>query len=113
MNNGSFKLGLNQKAIILLTLATAGIHISLLFPDTMFILNALGYLVLLAAYFLPVPILKNYHGLLRWAFILFTLLTIVAWVLIGDKSWPGGALGYITKIIEVLLVICLLRDRRS
>ena len=113
MNSGSRRLGINHYVIIFLTLATAGIHLSLLFPDVMFILNALGYLTLLAIYFLPVPIFRKYHALVRWVFIGFTLITIAAWVLIGDKSWPGGALGYITKAIEVLLVIFLFTDRQS
>jgi len=113
MNSGSYKLGVNHYVIVLLTLATAGIHLSLLFPDPMFIMNAIGYLVLLAAYFLPVSIFRKYHALVRWVFIGFTLVTILAWVLIGDKSWPGGALGYITKAIEFLLVIFLFTDRQS
>ncbi|OGO32429.1 MAG: hypothetical protein A2Z16_02535 [Chloroflexi bacterium RBG_16_54_18] len=113
MNSGSRKLGINHYVIILLTLATAGIHLSLLFPDLMFMLNAIGYLTLLALYFLPVPFLRKYHALVRWAFIGFTLVTISAWLLIGDKSWPGGALGYITKAVEVLLVIFLFTDRQS
>ena len=113
MNNGSFKLGFVQIAIILLTLATAGIHISLLFPDVMFTLNGLGYLSLLAAYFLPMLLFRKNHNLVRWVFMGFTLFTILAWVLMGDKSWPGGALGYITKTIEVLLVVTLWSDRRS
>jgi len=113
MNSGSFKLRVNHYVIILLTLVTAGIHFTLLFPDPMFIMNAVGYLVLLAAYFLPVSILRKYHNLVRLLFIGFALVTILAWVLIGDKSWPGGALGYFTKTIEVLLVIFLLTDRQS
>lgn len=113
MNEGTRKLSRNQIAIIVLTLATALIHISLLFPDPMFIMNGLGYLSLLAAYFLPVSIFRKYHSLIRWVFIAFTLVTIVAWLLIGDKSWPGGALGYFTKTIEVLLVIFLFSDRRT
>ncbi len=113
MNSGSYKLGVNHYVIILLTLATAGIHLSLLFPDPMFIMNAIGYLVLLAAYFLPVAFFRKYHALVRCVFIGFALVTILAWVLIGDKSWPGGALGYITKAIEFLLVIFLFTDRQS
>ena len=41
--------------VILLTLIAAAIHLSLLFPDTAFILNGLGYLTLLAALYLPIP----------------------------------------------------------
>jgi hypothetical protein len=79
----------------------------------MFILNGLGYLGLLAAYFLPIPFAKDNHGLVRWAFIGYTLVTILAWVAIGDKSWPGGALGYIAKTIEVLLIASLWIDSRA
>ncbi len=97
--------------ISILALLTAGIHFSLLFPDLLFILNGLGYLTLLAAYLLPVPIARDNRGLVRWVFIGFTAVTIIAWIVIGDKSWPAGAVGYVTKAIEVLLVIALLRDR--
>ena len=37
--------------IVVLTLATALIHLQLNFPDPVFILNGLGYLTLLAALF--------------------------------------------------------------
>ena len=47
-------LNLKQWGIIILTLATTGIHVSLLFPDLLFILNGAGFLVLLAAYILPI-----------------------------------------------------------
>jgi hypothetical protein len=99
--------------ILLATLATAAIHFSLLFPDVLFILNALGYLTLLAVYFLPIDIFRKYHNLVRWLFIGFTLVTILGWVAIGDKSWPAGSLGYITKLIEIILIILLLVDRQQ
>ena len=41
--------------VIVLTLIAASVHLSLLFPDPAFILNGLGYLMLLAALYLPVP----------------------------------------------------------
>lgn len=97
-------LGAKQYAIIILTLATAFIHFSLLFPDVTFILNGLGYLTLLAAMYLPLPFAKDNRGLVRWAFMGFAAVTILAWIAIGDKSWPGGALGYVTKAIEVVLI---------
>ena len=105
------KMGTKQIAIIVLTLGTALIHFSLLFPDVLFILNGLGYLALLAAYFLPLPFTKNNHSLVRWVFIGYTIVTILAWIAIGDKSWPGSALGYITKLIEIALVILLWSDK--
>lgn len=97
--------------ISLLTLATAFIHFTLLFPDPLFIINGLGYLVLLVLYIIPMEITEKYHNLIRWIFIAYTLLTIIAWVAIGDKSPGSGALGYVTKAIEIILVILLLLDR--
>jgi hypothetical protein len=41
----------------------------------------------------------------------FTAVTIVAWLVMGDKSWPAGALGYITKFDEVILLALLWMDR--
>jgi hypothetical protein len=76
----------------------------------MFILNGLGYLALLAAYFLPISFLQKNHALVRWAFIGFTLVTILAWVAIGDKTY---LLGYITKLIEIALIVLLWMDRKS
>ena len=105
------QFGPKQIAIAILTLATALIHFSLLFPDVLFILNGLGYLTLLAAYFLPLPFAKDNRGLVRWAFIAYVILTILAWVAIGNKSWPAGALGYVTKLIEIVLVVLLWTDK--
>ena len=113
MDSNSSRLSAVQVGIILATLATALIHFSLLFPDVLFILNGLGYLTLLAAYFLPIDLAKKYHNLVRWLFIAFILVTILGWIAIGDKSWPAGSLGYITKLIEVVLLVLLLVDRRS
>lgn len=100
--------GPKQIAIVILTLATALIHISLLFPDVLFILNGLGYLTLLAAYFLPLPFVKDNRGLVRWAFMAYIIVTILAWIAMGDKSW---VLGYITKLIEIVLVVLLWTDK--
>ncbi len=113
MNAERTKFGPVQIGIILLTLATAAIHFSLLFPDPIFIMNGLGYLALLAAYFLPLPIAKDNPRLVRWVFLGFTVVTIIAWAAIGDKSWPAGALGYITKLIEIVLLVLLWNDRAS
>jgi hypothetical protein len=104
---------LRQFGIILLTLATAGIHFSLLFPDFLFILNGLGFLTLLGAYFLPFDLFQRKHALIRNVFIAFTAITILAWVAIGDKSWPAGMLGYITKVIELALIALLWSERQT
>jgi len=113
MNAATSRFGGKQIAIIILTLATAAIHFSLLFPDVVFILNGLGYLTLLAAYFLPLPFAKDNPRLVRLVFMGFVVVTILAWLVMGDKSWPGGMLGYITKLIEIVLLGLLWSDRRG
>lgn len=112
MSSSKSSLGPIDYAIILLTLATAAIHFSLLFPDPVFILNGLGYLVLLAATYLSLPVAKDNPGLVRWVFIGFTTVTILAWLVMGEKSWPAGALGYVTKLIEVVLIALLWMRKR-
>ena len=102
-------IGPLQWGIILLTIATAGIHISLLFPDVLFILNGLGYLTLLAALYLPIPALANYRSLIRWVLMGFTALTIILWVIMGAR----GPLGYSDKAIEVVLIILLFIESRQ
>jgi hypothetical protein len=106
------RFGLLQAVIVLLGLITAAIHISLLFPDTLFILNGLGYLALLAAYFLPLPLFRERRGLVRLLFIGYTALTIVLWAVM---NYPDGytSLGWITKAVEVGLIVALLLDRRK
>jgi hypothetical protein len=94
--------------IVLLTLATALIHLQLAFPDPAFILNGLGYLTLLAALYLPIPRLARYRNIVRWVLIGFTTLTILLWILLGART----PIGYIDKAIEVALIALLLLEAR-
>ena len=98
-----------QIGIILLTVATAVVHLSLGIPSMllMFILNGLGYLGLLAAYFLPQ--FKKYRGLVRWALILFAVATIIGWIAVGERSTRGD----VDKAIEVVLLVLLFIDMRA
>ena len=84
------------------------VHFSRLFPDPVFILNAIGYLALLAALYLPVPRLVPYRRAERWALIGYATLTILAWVAIGERT----LLGYSTTAGEVALVVLLLIEGR-
>lgn len=106
------EIGGRQIAIILLTLATAVVHLVLLNIssggfDPLFTLNGLGYLGLLALYFLPIPIARDNRGLVRWLFMGFTAVTVIAWVAIGLRI----PLGYIDKAIEIVLIVLLWMDR--
>ncbi len=94
--------------IILLTLATAFVHLSLNFPDAIFILNGMGYLTLLAALYLPIPQLMPYHRAIRWIFIGYATLTIVIWIAIGERT----PLGYANKLNELALIALLLLEAR-
>lgn len=104
-------------AIVILTAATAVIHITLAFVALgagdmttfiMFVLNGLAYLILLAAYYLPLPLARDYPRMVRWAFIALTAVTILAWVAIGARN----TIGYVDKLIELALIALLLTDKR-
>jgi hypothetical protein len=116
MNQAKNQMSPRKLAIIVLTIATAIIHLALAFNAmsmgdmttlAMFLLNGIGYLVLLAAYFLPLPLARDYPRLVRWAFIAFTAVTIIGWVAFGARN----TIGYIDKLIEVALIVLLLTDR--
>ncbi|MEO8357794.1 MAG: hypothetical protein ABI621_17955 [Chloroflexota bacterium] len=99
--------------IILFTLATAFLHI-VLYPDIMFTLNGLGYLGLLGAYFLPVSFFQQRRNLVWWALVGYTALTIILWVVMGDKTFVAGtssATGYYAKAAEVILMAFLFADK--
>jgi|SRR5215212_857440 len=94
--------------VVVLTLMAAIVHFSRLFPDPVFILNGLGYLTLLAALYLPIPLLVPHRRVVRWTLIGYTTLTILLWVAIGERT----LLGFSTTAEEVALVILLLMEGR-
>lgn len=99
--------------IIIFTLATAILHI-ILFPDIMFTLNGLGYLALLGAYLLPIPFFQERRNLVWWVFVGYTALTIVLWVIMGEKDFSASTssmIGYYAKAAELFLIGFLLADR--
>ena len=107
MSRASLKI-----AIVILTLTTALIHLVILnisiFPfkgsiDLLFTLNGIGYLVLLAAFLGKIPFLSGQDKWIHFSFIGFTMVTILAFFVLGS----GGTLGYFTKAVEALLVIAL------
>jgi hypothetical protein len=102
-------LGLRQIAIIALTLATAVIHLWLAIPETliMFYLNGLGYIALVAALFLPQ--FQAYRRIIRWVLMGFTAVTIIGWIVMGERN----AIAYIDKAIEVALLILLGLEARQ
>ncbi len=108
--------------IILADLVTAGMHLYSAFalypppqlsPDPLFTLNGLGYLGLLGAYLLPIPFFQKRHKLVWWVLGGYALLTIVLWVIIGDKNFStlSGQVGLTAKIAELFLLGFLWADR--
>ena len=94
--------------VAVLTLMAAVVHLLLLFPDPVFILNGIGYLTLLAALYLPITRLVPYRRAMRWTLIGYAALTILAWVAIGERT----LLGYSTTAGEVALIALLLIEGR-
>jgi hypothetical protein len=102
--------------IVVLTVATALIHLILgitlgppslrLFP-LLFYLNAIGYLVLVTA--LYVPRLLPFQHIVRWVLILYTALTFALWFILAPHRDLDG---YIDKAIEIALIILLVIDDR-
>ena len=87
------KLTGTHYGIIAAGVITAALHLFAAFdralfpdgPDPLFILNGLGYLGLLGAYFLPIPFFQQKHKLVWSGLFGFAILTIVAWLVI----WVG------------------------
>lgn len=102
------KFGLLQTGIVILAAATALIHLTLSFPDPMFILNGLGYLGLTGALFLPLPVARDHRPLVRTILMGYTALTIILWVAIGMRT----PIGYAAKVIELGLIALLWMDRK-
>lgn len=124
------QLKTNQYAIIVLVLATAILHLAAAFdhvlfpggvPDPLFLLNGLGYLGLLGAFFLPIPFFQQRHKLVWQVLFGYVILTIVAWLVIwvGINVIGNGVpffsrdsiYGVPAKIIEVILLALLWQAR--
>ncbi len=115
--------------IIILTLLTAILHLAAAFdkqlfpdgPDPLFILNGLGYLGLLSAYFLPISLFQQRHELVRRVYMGYAILTIIAWIFIwviqyviiqGTPFFSHDSLyGVPSKIAEVILLFLLSGDK--
>jgi hypothetical protein len=106
MNRNSLRV-----AIVVFGLWTAAVHFYLLvrpgygfsypFPGA-FLLNGLGYLILLGAMFLNIQVLDSVRKYVPWVLIVFTAVTIAAFLKWGDMHDP---LGWVTKVDEALLII--------
>jgi hypothetical protein len=123
------KLTGKQIGIVLLVVFTAVLHIAAAFdkvlfpesPDPLFILNSLGFLGLLGAYFLPLKFFQDRHKLVWQGLFGYIILTIAAWVfiwviqyvIIGGEPFFGhdSLYGVPAKIAEVTLLYLLWSEK--
>lgn len=111
-------LSSRQWVVVGLAVATAVIHLVLGLgvvggggASPLFILNGVGYLALIVAlYFLPQ--LAAQRGLVRWALIGYTAVTIILYFVF---NWPDiwGPVGLLDKGIELVLIILLWLDKNN
>lgn len=99
--------------VIGLTSITVFIHLylSLQFSDgsgRVFLLNAIGYLLLLVAIYVPMPFLARYRSLACWLLIAYTALTLVLWIFIGARS----LIAYVDKVVELALIFLVWLETR-
>jgi hypothetical protein len=103
--------------ILVLGLFTALVHLVVLniimvnktgSIDIKFTMNGLGYLALLAVYFIPA--FAKWQKYTRWLLVGFTIVTIIAFFIFGSLTDP---LGIVTKLVEVGLIILLILDGRK
>ncbi len=124
------KLNNVRYGIIIAAFVTAILHLAaafdkVLFPagaDPLFLLNGVGYLGLLGAYFLPIPFFQQKHNLVRMGFIGYAILTIAAWIFIwviqyviiqGTPFFSHDSIyGVPAKIAEVVLIFLLHNDKQ-
>ncbi len=100
--------------ILLSALVTALVHLVLLSiqlggPSAIFILNGLGYLVLLALFWFRPSFLGGRRTLLHYAFMAYTALTILLWIQGGTRDLTG----YLAKADEVVLLVALWAHLRA
>jgi len=109
-------LGGLQSGIIVLALAAAAAHFyeAAVAPEirVLFTLNGLGWLILLAAHYLPV--LTDHQRLTRWALLGYAALNVVAYFVWNFIRGEWTPLGWITVTLEAVLVGLLwLEDRQA
>ncbi len=105
-----------QSAIWILGAITAVIHFVLAFFfgsfDAIFLLNGLGYIVLLWALLKPPVFLTGLKSLIPWIAILYALVTIILFFVFNAET-GYGPLGLLTKFDEVLLIVAVFMYTRA
>jgi hypothetical protein len=80
--------------------------------SVLFLLNFIGYAVLIVALYVPLPRVahyqQRYHRLIRWALIVFAAVTIYGYFAIVGGA--PNALGGLDKALEIGLIVFLLLE---
>ena len=101
-------LGIVVAAIVVLTLATAYIHLTL--GGLLFTLNAIGYaglaLTMIVIAVVSHPLVRRFDWMPRAGLAAYTATTIGAYLVMG----PYFSLGWIAKAIEVTILALLMAD---
>lgn len=101
----------NRQALIAaLTSSTAVIHIYL--GGTLFVLNGVGFLALLAAHY-AVPPRESYRKWTRDGLLGYTSFTALAYFVVKGVSGWTNPIGIATKLIELGLIRVLWADRAA
>jgi hypothetical protein len=101
----------NREALItLLTTTTAVIHVYL--GGTLFVLNGVGFLALLAAHY-AVPQRESYKKWTRDALFTYTGFTFVGYFVVKGLAGWTNPLGIATKLVELGLLRVLSADRKA
>ena len=104
--------------IIILTIITALVHFSRAVADpeirALFILNGIGYLVLVTLLYLPSERLTGWRSRIRWILIVYAGITILLYFVWGLMSGEWVVpLGPIDKLVEIALIVLLWLEARS
>lgn len=107
-----------RNAIAILTVLTAVIHLVLVLPQGIpgglpFLLNGIGYFVLLALLWFKPSFVAGRERLLYYAFIGFTAVTIVAYFAVNGAASFANPVGLADKVIEALLIWLLWQDMQG
>ncbi|MBN2501949.1 MAG: hypothetical protein JXB38_14300 [Anaerolineales bacterium] len=121
----SSAISMSSILVIIFGLVTAAIHLFLGIGDLsggmapfgiLFILNAIGYAVLVGGVVTnKVPVLSGNKALAHWSLIGFTALTFVLYFLMSGvlDGQPAGVAAIVTKVDEVLLIVATFLHMRK
>ncbi len=109
-----------QYVILVLALITAILHLAAAFdkqlfpdgPDPLFLLNGVGYIGLLGAYFLPIAFFQQKHNLVRLGFMGYAIWVGFSVIRDGVPFFSHDSVyGVPAKIAEVILFFQLRADK--